>query len=609
MAFLGLVSLFFASMGCTNPASTTVPEKDAARAPTLDTAKAIPDMALAPDIGRIDTAPAKLDAGVVVDAQLTPDVFVFPPDLGRISCEPTYTSCTGLCGTVLDLCSGETFSCGGCGAGLACDVATHTCISPKVSCTELQAECGRIRNTCGTVLDCGACAVGRECDPDTNHCVPCTLPANTSAACKAMGIACGKAWLGCGPATALTECGACADGQVCNPSFNTCEPAPAKSGGACIARTKTQACADRGNQCGFVTDGCGGTVDCGGCVTGKECATGGVANRCTAIEPNTVCADQGRVCGSAADACGTKVDCGACPPTATCNGKGTCDPLCQPKKCADLPGVCGWKVPDGCGGSLNCYDCWQTNQVCGPLTDGVGECCSPPTALPTGWECGAVTNACGSKTFDCPQGQGCGPDHKCCRLPDKSALPSGAVCGKVTNSCGTMDIACPPGKECKSGQCCTLPTAPTDGTCGPVTNSCGTINVGCANGKECVNGKCKNTCWGQYGGQCGTKLSDGLGGTIDCPCSGTGNVCGATAAGATGTCSCPTLKTCANYTGRCGKLDGGCGGTVTCGCLGTFQTCGGGGTDGVCGCVKATCAGKCGIVDDKCGGTLNCGPC
>jgi len=613
-ALLGLAGVLFNQAGCSSPSTSASPQQDAAPIPRTDAAQIFAD-APAKDVGSPDL-PAVPDVpqpqpDLDTNADVNPlDLVVEAP--GRTTCVPQYTSCTGLCGSVLDLCTGETLSCGGCAAGLACDVSSHACITPKATCADLGAECGRIRNTCGTVLDCGACADGKECNPDTNRCIACTLPAGTSSDCLAMGIACGKAWLGCGATTNLTDCGGCPSGQVCNPSFNVCEPLPVVSGGACVVLTKAQACADRGNQCGFVTDGCGGIVNCGDCAMGQECGTVGVANRCNKAQ-NTTCADQGRVCGSAVDLCGLSVSCGSCPAGQTCNPRGTCDAVdagCQAKACADLPGICGWKVPDGCGGSLNCYDCWVNNQVCGPLTDGVGQCCSAPTALPTGWECGTVTNACGSKDFACPSGKACGSDHKCCTLPDKSALPSGAVCGTVTNTCGSQEITCnDPTKACKNGQCCVLPTAPTDGSCGTLTNSCGSKDFWCSNGQSCVNGKCANTCWSTYSGKCGSKLPDGAGGTLDCPCSGTGNVCSASASGVTGTCSCATQKTCTDYSGRCGTLDAGCGGTVTCGCSKAYETCGGGGTAGVCGCTKATCAGKCGIIDDKCGGTLSCGAC
>jgi hypothetical protein len=526
-----------------------------------------------------------------------------------LSCTPQFTTCTGLCGSVLDLCSGVTLECGECAKGLACDQSVHRCVTPKVVCADLGAECGRIRNSCGTVLDCGTCPTGQECNPDTNRCVACTLPTETAAACSAMGMACGKVWLGCGATTQMTDCGGCAAGRVCNDAFNTCELQPVSAGGTCTPMTKAQACAGMGNQCGFVTDGCGKTVNCGDCPTGQECATGGVANRCNKPPRPAVCIAEGRECGTTIDACKSSVDCGSCSAGYKCSDAGKCEKVCVPKVCDDLKGpprVCGWKVPDQCGGFLNCFDCWKDGADCAdPDNDGQGLCCTPPTALPAGWECGRVTSDCGaSKDFTCPNGKGCGPDHKCCDLPTKSAL-NGADCGTATNTCGTKEFGCTGDNQmCKNGRCCTLPTSAPAGTCGNITNDCGSRWIGCPNGQDCVNGKCQNGC----GNKCGTKLPNGLGGTMDCPCAGTGNTCSSTAPGVAGTCSCPA-KTCADFAGQCGSFANGCGATINCGCTNPSETCGGSGKTNTCGCTKATCAGKCGIVDDKCGSTLNCGPC
>ena len=54
------------------------------------------------------------------------------------------------------------------------------------------------RSDSGPANPRGRCA-GKERNPDTNACMACTPPVDNPAAYKAMGIACGKAWLGCGP--------------------------------------------------------------------------------------------------------------------------------------------------------------------------------------------------------------------------------------------------------------------------------------------------------------------------------------------------------------------------------------------------------------------------
>jgi hypothetical protein len=34
------------------------------------------------------------------------------------------------------------------------------------------------------------------------------------------------------------------------------------------------------SDCGPVADGCGGLVDCGGCIGGNTCGGGGIASKC-----------------------------------------------------------------------------------------------------------------------------------------------------------------------------------------------------------------------------------------------------------------------------------------------------------------------------------------
>jgi hypothetical protein len=41
-----------------------------------------------------------------------------------------------------------------------------------------------------------------------------------------------------------------------------------------------QSCASQAKNCGSVSDGCGGTLNCGVCAAGQSCGGGGVANRC-----------------------------------------------------------------------------------------------------------------------------------------------------------------------------------------------------------------------------------------------------------------------------------------------------------------------------------------
>ncbi len=69
----------------------------------------------------------------------------------------------------------------------------------------------------------------------------------------------------------------------CNDSFciPNAEMAAMQKSCPCVPRTAAQACGDA--SCGFVADGCGGSVDCGGCRAGQACVFGSCA--CTSTRP------------------------------------------------------------------------------------------------------------------------------------------------------------------------------------------------------------------------------------------------------------------------------------------------------------------------------------
>lgn len=593
----------------------------------------------ATDVGALDAAADKGPDGPPAD----------------LSCTAVITECGSLCGLVRDPCTGQEFQCGACEAGKVCALESHTCIVPLITCADLGAQCGLIKNSCGKRLDCGTCPAGKECDPDSNTCIDCV-----SVTCADLGYNCGNAWLGCGPKTNTVDCGSCASGSSCNTAYNLCEP-------TCTPKAAKDLCADaqaaRGVECGYISDGCGGLVNCGGCPTGKQCGVFGVANRCEPLETLDECLALGYECGPLPSLCGGSINCGTCAPGLVCNANHLCGPACQPQTCADLAATgkeCG-SFSDGCNGTLNCK-CTDAKAIC----TATNTCCVNTATCPPG-KCGMqVTNTCTGQKVDCncENNFHCDATAQSC-VADKTCADYSA--GGTFNKCndnayydrgdGTK-FAC----KCKSPAVCINDTATVEGTCCTninqcpagacgisVTNSCtgAQIACNCPNGSFCNNGSCTalDTCskFGANGGA-GDPCSNGPspsfpagnGSDLTCPC-GSGLACLKNGTPVTGgdVGVCVALNTCSTYsaTGQAGAIcsngpspsfprgDGTdltckCGGGRACVKNGQTVT---GGTTGNC-VVKNTCStysatGKAGETcsndpsssfPDGAGGTLKC---
>ncbi|MCP3142493.1 hypothetical protein [Pyxidicoccus xibeiensis] len=109
-------------------------------------------------------------------------------------------------------------------------------------------------------------------------------------------------------------------------------------------------CEAENASCGTLPDGCGGTLECGGCGLGHSCTE----NVCVCV-PRT-CGDVGATCGQLADGCGGYLSCGSCPNGSncsqnqcvqlTCPGMYTCcDGSCSTVK--GCPGIACDPRPDG----------------------------------------------------------------------------------------------------------------------------------------------------------------------------------------------------------------------------------------------------------------------
>jgi hypothetical protein len=276
------------------------------------------------------------------------------------------------------------------------------------TCTAQGATCGTLPDGLGGTLDCGTCATGSTCT--NNVCVSpplacshseCTLgsplPQGCSSCattvCNADAYCCNNSW----DSTCVTEAQ-----QMCG---STCS-----GGGSCTPKT----CASQGAACGGLSDGCGGTLNCGTCANGgtctnntcgpppstcshSECATGGALSQGCSSCATTVCNADSYCCGAVWD--GTCVSeatqlCGS-----TCSGGGSC----TPKTCASQGAACGG-ISDGCGGTLNCGTCANGatcfNNACEPIPVCAHSECTP--GGPLAKKCSAcVTTVCNTDSFCC----------------------------------------------------------------------------------------------------------------------------------------------------------------------------------------------------------------
>ena len=380
----------------------------------------------------------------------------------------------------------------------ACDPKTT-----EELCPQANDACGYISDACGGVVDCGGCDGEYYCDGNLCRPQECT-PLN----CAAQGYNCGSWADGCGGVARNSQgvegCGECSGGQTCGLT------SPGICGG-CVQIPLAIACPS--NSCGAVSNGCGGTFDCGTCAEGF-CGGGGAnlcgMGSCTPLSQSQACSQKD--CGLVADGCGGTLNCGSCAAPDTCGGGGAPNvcghPTCKPKTvkaaCSGLS--CGW-VSDGCGGALNCGTC-SDGGVCGG--EGPNQCggyCNPTTCTAAGAQCGAIADRCGGllDCGPCPHGETCGASspNRCGIGP----LCAPRTCQIAEVGCGLIGDGCGGALDC--GDC----TAPESCGGAGVPNQCGTGTGGCN----------KLTCLEQ-GVLCGA-ASDGCGGLLDCGGCPSGSYC------------------------------------------------------------------------------------
>jgi hypothetical protein len=402
---------------------------------------------------------------------------------------------------------------------------------------------------------------------------------------------CGPVADGCGN---LIECGGCTAPETCGGGGE-----PSRCGGA--AACTPQSCDDLGFDCGQQSDGCGGVLDCWSddtraCADPAQQCIDGACTDTTSCDPLT-CKDytDPDLCGPVSDGCGGTLDCGfKCAADQGCGviEAGKCGTVkCTPHTCveakAELPtGYCGF-VPDGCGGEVDggaCAEKCTGSDTCGgggtPDVCGHGTACEPKTSADCGSvQCGEISDGCGGKiscgTCSAPQTCGGGGDNGICGAPECVPL----TCAKLGFDCGQYP----------------------DGCNGTLT--CGSSGGACSNGDICNANKCQPVvCQPKSKAEacanlCG-KQSDGCSSTYDCGGCTAPNTCGG--GGTPSVCGSPpcTPVTCANVGANCGLIPNGCGGTVNCGGCTGADICGGSGTPSVCGHASGdpTCTGLCSNV-------------
>jgi len=403
---------------------------------------------------------------------------------------------TGKCGAVcLPKCQDKTCgpdgcggSCGTCGDGKFCIPSTGTCRSALCpSVPEAGCCVGNTLLKCGDKgLDADNCNASQTwCDWNASTksygCVDKLTGGDSSKkhprtcggkVCKpdCKGKSCGPDGCGwfCGE---FSSGGKCPNGKLCNFETGGCYPDPCagigtngccKDGSAvgCDPKTRTptfSACGTGPASCGWT----GKSYTCDG--NGKAAPGSNAPLTCPASLCVPKCKDKN--CGK--DGCGG--NCGLCATNQDCFGGVCCQPNCWGRNCGS----------DGCGGSCGKCDGVGCNEV-------LGVCMSP--------------GECGGAPYDvgCCAGQMLRRCHKPLALAQKDCSKHAGYCGwdvKVGRyECGTFGGAGPAGlpKACKGS----LPCKPdcAGKKCGP--DGCGGYcpNL-CAKGMECNDqGQCVAGC-------------------------------------------------------------------------------------------------------------------
>jgi hypothetical protein len=148
-----------------------------------------------------------------------------------------------------------------------------------------------------------------------------------------------------------------------------------------------------GDNCGTVADGCGSTIDCGGCGTGQFC----INNQCVTAG--------GAGC---IGACNIDADC-----------QDTCNPTTRPWCCDVATSMC--------------------------FVSSNNQCCTPITACPAGQNCGSIADGCGGtlNCGTCAAPQTCGGGGTANQCGGSACAVYGQACTSSSQCCNnSTGVAC-----------------------------------------------------------------------------------------------------------------------------------------------------------------------
>jgi len=231
-------------------------------------------------------------------------------------------------------------------------------------CNDLNAECGTVADSCGSLRACGSCT-NATCNA-SHVCVCSNMECNdsccgnlqvcdgTSGGCCTPTIVCTQST--CGSDGCNNSCGFCdLAREICNDGNCQCADQICPGGGCCtigqVCNAQNFSCCTQTNTCigrDCGTDGCG--TSCGTCGGLETCNTGNGQCVCTYNQCNgTCCSSSGQICHFGAA--------GAC-----CNE----DTRSDSQVCSAASADCGTAV-DNCGYARSCGAC-SGNDYCSTNT-------------------------------------------------------------------------------------------------------------------------------------------------------------------------------------------------------------------------------------------------